>query len=102
MEAGAYIPPATHTLPAALTEFENTEAKTAYVGQVLDVVTKSCTLADNQYNTFLFKEAYSEYVVACEGLMALIKVTLDDANFQTFLKQRIGYVMQRVSVYFCY
>ena len=81
MEAGHYVPKAVHQLPEAKSEFQTTEEKTTFVTQYLDVITKATTHADNQYNRYLFLEAYAEYMVACEGTMTLIKLTLDDANF---------------------
>lgn len=81
MEAGHYVPKAQHQLPPAKTEFPTTEEKTTFVTQYLDIITKATTHADNQYNRYLFAEAYAEYLVACEGVMALIKITLDDPNF---------------------
>ena len=79
-------PPSKNKLPNLMTEFENNDVKGKFVGEMLEISTKAMTDADTSYNQFLFAEAHSEYLVALDGFMHLMKITKDDANFQAYLK----------------
>ena len=35
------------------------------------------------------------YIQSIEGFMQLLKMTLDDVNFQAYVKQRLNYLMDR-------
>ena len=94
-----YFPKAQHQLPEAKTNFANNEEKGAYVNSVLDVVNKATALGDQNWNSYCFKEAQPEYVVASEGILSLMRITQDDPNFHNWLKQRIVYTMDRVSTH---
>ena len=74
-------PPAKNKLPALTSEFKDNNEKGAFVNELLTVATKAMTDADEQYNQFQHKQAHSEYLVALDGFMHLMKVTKDDANF---------------------
>ena len=90
-----YFPPATIKLPEAKMEFEKPEDKGAYVNEVLELVNKAILLGDQNFNGFAFKEAKPEYTVAAQGLINLMRITADDQNFQTWVKSRLDYTMER-------
>ena len=54
---------------------------------------------DKNYDQFYFKEAHALYIQAIEGFLDLLKKTQDDPNFQAYLKERISYTMDRVSIW---
>ena len=43
----------------------------------------------------MFKEAKTFYVAASSAFVKLMKVTADDANFQAWCKQQVGYTLNR-------
>ena len=53
--------------------------------------------ADKNYDQLYFKDAHTVYIESIEGFMQLLKMTADDANFQAYVKQRLNYLMERVS-----
>ena len=56
--------------------------------------------ADKNYDQFYFKEAHGLYIQAIEVFIDLMKKTLDDPNFQAYLKERLNYTMDRVKMKF--
>lgn len=53
------------------------------------------TDADQFYNQFMYPNANAEYIVSIDGFLHLLKTTADDPNFQTYLKQKITYLLDR-------
>jgi len=65
------------------------------VNEVITVSTKAMQEADVQYNQFMYLNAEAEYIVSLDGFIHLLKITKDDANFQTFLKSKMNYLLDR-------
>ena len=55
------------------------------------------TDGDNYFASFQYMNSEAEYLVALDGFLHLIKITRDDANFQTFCKDKMNYLFDRVS-----
>jgi hypothetical protein len=47
----------------------------------LQVSTSAMTLADDKWTQFLYPQAQTEYLVAIDGFMQLLRLTTDDPNF---------------------
>ena len=77
------------------TEFKDVNEKANFVNKVMTISSKAMTDGDNLYNMLNYALAKAEYVVALDGFMHLMKLTADDANFQTYLKQKINYLLER-------
>ena len=58
---------------------------------------KAMTDADDFFNTFQYLNAEAEYFVSLDGFLHLMKITRDDANFQGYLKQKMEYLLDKVS-----
>ena len=69
------------------TEFVDANEKAKFVNGVLTIATKAMTDGDTFFNLMQYPSAKKEYVIAIDGFMHLMKVTADDANFQTYLKK---------------
>jgi len=65
------------------------------VNEVITIATKAMNDADSLYNQFLYHEAESEYIVALDGFIHLLKITKDDEAFQSFLKVKMSYLLDR-------
>jgi len=75
------LPAAVNKLPDKLTEFKDKNDKAQYVSLVLQVSTSAMTLADDKWTQFLYPQAQTEYLVAIDGFMQLLRLTTDDPNF---------------------
>jgi hypothetical protein len=85
------------TLPEAKSEFVDNAEKGTYIQAVMETSQKAITAADNSFNQLLYPEAQTNYLVSLEGYMSLLKITADDPNFQTYLKQQMKYIFVKVS-----
>ena len=90
-------PPAKNKLPPLESEFIDNEKKGKFVNDMITVATQAMTDGDAQYNQFIYNQAHSEYLVALDGFMHLMKITKDDSNFQAYLRQKMTYLLDRVS-----
>ena len=91
-----HLPEARNKLPELKTDFgADMAAKGAFVGEVIQISTKAMTDADASYNQFMYLEAEAEYIVSLDGFIHLMKITKDDANFQSFLTLKMTYLLDR-------
>ena len=91
------LPIANNKLPELKNEFKDAAEKGAHVQEVINSSTKAMQEADQRYNQFLYQEAQAEYIVSLDGFMHLMKLTQDDPNFQNYCKQKMNYLLDKVS-----
>ena len=89
------MPAAVNVLPELKTEFADVNEKGAFVNEIMPIATKAMTDADNHFNNFLYPQANSEYLVSLEAFMHLMKLTKDDANFQSYCTVKLNYLFDR-------
>jgi hypothetical protein len=73
-------------LPPAQTQFTDLAEKTAYINQVMSICMSAIKQADTNFNQLLYSQANACYLVGLDGFMLLLKLTADDFNFQSYLK----------------
>jgi hypothetical protein len=88
-------PPSKNKLPELKSDFADNDAKGKFVTELLEISTKAMTDADAEYSQFSFAEAHSEYLVSLDGFLHLMKITKDDANFQTYIRSKMNYLLDR-------
>ena len=74
------------------------EQKIAHVNQQLQISSAKMREGDQIFNQFMFEKAKAVYMEACQVLMALMKLTQDDAKFSEYLKGQLNYAIQRAEV----
>jgi hypothetical protein len=79
-------------LPEIKTQFTDVNEKSAYIKQVMDISMTAIKQADTNFNQLLYPSANACYLVGLDGFILLLKLTQDDFNFQSYLKNQMNYL----------